>query len=867
MRRIVFTFISWMAGIMPVAAQPAVVSMHNSTLRLSWKNGPAGWQLENVAVKQQQAWRQLPHVSGEYTLLYSAEKPDSKPLSLYDKTGKKLVFPEPQYRYIIPVWESALSPVPMNTAGTAQHFYPSAATRAADGALVFTSENNTAVLSATWRFDDRFPGDVCVTMQLRAKAAGYYSLATPTLATMQEQELQWAGIPGYFQSDRIERDFIKAYAYMQGIPDKPVVLRERTATTLAPFISTRQRWTLAVIPAPGIARDPWEKDKRSNGNWQLGLSLMNRKAALTPTAYHPVLGEEGSYLQQGDTVNFAFRYSLQAADWYTVYKHAVNDIYRFPDFLSLKQTRQSLTSRILRMHHYLVDDSTSMWKLENYKGVDIGAQAYLGGVYGSEKDALKNSDYGAMWMLSHITQDSVLAQTRLPYARNFKLMQQEQQPGFFSGAAAGQYYLAKSRRFTEEWGPYVEPIATTYYMMMDMGNILLFNPNDTTLRRALRTAGDRLLAWMGPAGKWAVAYDHATGKPMFTEVEDLRPTFYGLLIAYKILGDQKYLSAAKKGADWYIANATAKGCFLGVCGDARFVPDFATGQSAGALLELYEVTKEARYRTAAIQTAKLYTTSVYTQPIPSTQKKIVNGREREDWEISQTGLSFEHGGIMGSANHRGPIALASHAGLFVRMFGLTRDSLFLHMARAAAFGRDAFVDSATSVASYYWDTMNKGAGPYPHHAWWQVGWITDYLLSEIQLRSAGNITFPHGFATPKVGPHQTYGFAPGKVYGTAADLLLRENMLQGGSPYLDYFCAINRKERKLFLLLLNNSHLPLKETLQVNYAEVVAGKTVRPRSAAYLHADGRQQAAGVTQAFPLEIAPYGLHVIAINYEL
>ncbi|MBC9911759.1 glycerophosphoryl diester phosphodiesterase [Chitinophaga varians] len=867
MRKIIFIILCCIAGVLPVRGQSSVITMSNSALRLSWTNGAAGWQLEHVAVKRKQGWQSLPHVSGEYTLLYSAEKPGNQRLPLYDKAGKKIIFPEPQYRYIIPVWESALSPVAMNTAGTAWHFYPTAATKAADGSLSFTGENNTAVLTASWRLDPAYPGDICVTMNLRAKATGYYSMATPTFSTMEEQDLQWAGIPGYFQSNHIEKDFIRAYAYMQGIPDKPVIVRERTATTLAPFIQTRQQLTLAVIPAPGIARDPWEKDQRSNSNWQLGLSLMNRKAALTPTAYHPVLGEKGSYLQKGDTVNFTFRYSLQPADWYTVYKHAVNDIYRFPDFLSLKKTKQSLTSRILRMHHYLVDDSTSLWKVENYKGVDIGAQAYLGGVYGSDKDAFKNSDYGAMWMLANITQDSVLQRTRLPYARNFKLMQQEQQPGFFRGAAAGQYYLAKSRQFTEEWGPYVEPIGTTYYMLMDIGNVLLFNPHDTTLQRALRTAADRLMSWMGPAGKWVVAYDHTSGKPLFTEVEDLRPTFYGLLIAYKILGDQKYLYAAKKGADWYIANATEKGCFLGVCGDARFVPDFATGQSAGALLELYEVTKDVRYRQAAIQTAKLYTTSVYTQPIPSLEKKLVNGRQREDWEISQAGLSFEHGGIMGSANHRGPIALASHAGLFVRMFGLTRDSLFLNMARAAALGRDAFVDSATSVASYYWDAMNKGAGPYPHHAWWQVGWITDYLLSEIQLRSAGNVTFPHGFITPKVGPHQTYGFAPGRVYGTAADLLLREDMLQNTSPYLDYYCAINRREKKLFLLLLNNSHLPLKDTLQVNYDRVLSGKVLQPKHAAYTDAGGKERAAGVTQAFPLDIAPYELQVIAIHYEL
>ena len=452
-----------------------------------------------------------------------------------------------------------------------------------------------------------------------------------------------------------------------------------------------------------------------------------------------------------------------------------------------------------------------------------------------------------MWMLAGITDDAVLRQTRLPYARNFKLQQQGAAPGFFNGAAAGQYYLSKSKRFTEEWGPYVEPIGTTYYMLMDAGNILLFNPADTALKRTLTHAADRLLGWMGKAGNWQVAYDHATRAPMFTEVEDLRPTFYGLLIAYKILKQPRYLEAAKKGADWYIRHAVDRGRFLGVCGDTRFVPDFATGQSVQALLELYEVTGLQRYRTAAVKAAQLYTTSVYTHPIPSNAEKKVGKAARKDWEISQAGLSFEHGGTFGSANYRGPILLASHAGMFVRMFSITKDSLFLNMARAAALGRDAFVDPATGVASYYWDVMNKGAGPYPHHAWWQIGWITDYLLAEAELRSGGAVKFPRGFITPKVGPHQSYGFAPGMVNGTPAQLLLRQGLVKAASPYLDYYCAISHEKKKLFFILLNNDDAPLRTAVEANFAAI----PVTPVKAG--------------TAFPVNIPPYGIQVIEINY--
>lgn len=96
------------------------------------------------------------------------------------------------------------------------------------------------------------------------------------------------------------------------------------------------------------------------------------------------------------------------------------------------------------------------------------------------------------------------------------------------------------------------------------------------------------------------------------------------------MGDKKYLVAAEKAADWLIDHSIQKGHFLGVCGDARFVNDFATIQIAGAMLELYELTSVQRYLDAAIKTGKMYTTSIYTHPIPSRDIKYLNGKK---WKI------------------------------------------------------------------------------------------------------------------------------------------------------------------------------------------------------------------------------------------
>jgi len=834
----------------------AQLRLQNEKIQLEWTKQKDGYQLSAIRTDG----KTLLNPSGQYLLLYSADKPDSIPnmeLANTHPGGFSLA----DYRYLVKNWEDNLRPVNMNTAGIPLHFYPERVQQTAAGELIFTHEDGYGAYKASWQLDQQFRHDILVTITFTAKKAGYYAIATPTLGTAKENVPEFGMIPGYFQSAIVQPDLVLSYGYGQGIPNKPVIFRERTASTLSPLITT-QGITMAVIPAPGSSRDPWEKDHYTHQQWKLGLSVMNREGRFTPVAYHPVLGEMDSYMQTGEQRSFSFRYTIQAADWYTVYQHAVNDVYHFADFLKLKTTRQSLSDRIMSILHYLGDDSTSMWKTFDYKGLKIGAQSYLGGVVGSGGDAMKNSDYGAMWMLATITGDTTLLRQRLPAARNFKLVQQQAGPGFFQGAAVGQYYLWKKQRFTEEWGTYVEPVALTYYTMLDIGNILLFQPKDEALRERLRLGADKLLEWQHPDGHWEVGYDGSTTKAVFTDIPDLRPTFYGLLVAYRILKDDRYLAAARKGADWLVREGVSKGSFLGVCGDARFVADFATGQTVQALLDLYESCGDEKYKAAAITAARIYTAAIYTHPIPSTAEKTVNGQQWADWQISQAGLSFEHGGSLGSANSHGPIMLASHAGMFVRLFALTHDSLFINMARAAVLGRDAFVDTATSVASYYWRAMNKGAGPYPHHAWWQVGLLTDYLVSEVALRSNNGISFPKGFVTPKVGPHACYGFAPGQLFGKPADLYMPDGWLLVNNPQVDYLSAKSPSGKETYILLLNNDDAPQQATVTINNGKA---PIVKPQQVKLLNATGTVEDEKLSgQQWPVNIPPYGLKIIALS---
>lgn len=777
----------------------------DSRIGISWQKSGEGWKPRKMELRdggQTFVWG-IP--DGGYTVLYTPETPPTEGEIIVNRDGDTLSFDIDRFHCIAPSYRKASSSVPLNRAGEAFRLVPQEMHRSGD-TLRFAAVGEPGRLTAEWWADTVHPGDLCVRMTFTAARAGYYSLSTPATATLPEKQLAWGCVPGFFQGDAVESDFHLAYMYGQGLPHLPVVCNENTVTTMASLLTDRQGLTLAVIPEPGYDRKPYAGDRRTHGEcWCTGLSHMTRDGQLCPTAWHPVLGEEGSWLEAGGQTRFAFRYTLRRTDWYEVFKHAVYDIYGLKEELALRRSRFSLTDRLEAIYRYVCDDSLSLWRTERCEGIEIGAQAYLGSVVGSEKDAMKNADAGAVWMLAAMTGDSLLRHGRLPYIRNFKLMQQGGHGDRNRGAALGQYYLSKKGAFVEEWGNHIEPIGITYYTLIDIGNILLFEPQDTLLREKLREGADLLLSLQHPDGSFDVAYDKLTGKALFTDLEDLRPTFYGLLVAHRILGERKYLDAALRGADWYVGHAVDRGRFLGVCGDARFINDFATVQSAQALLETYEASGNERYLEAAVRAARIYACSIYTHP----QSKNVPVRRKDcelrDWQLNQTGLCFEHGGSTGSATKSGPILLTSHCGLYTRLAAMTGDSLFVDLARTAAIAREEFLNPDTKIATYYWSQFDRGPGPFPHHAWWQLGWIVDYLLCEAECRSEGLIAFPRGFVTPKVGPQRITGFAPGRIGDDEANLILRPGLVRTGCPDLDCLTALSTDGRRLYVVLLGSS--------------------------------------------------------------
>ena len=772
--------------------------------------------------------------------------PDGWHIKTIDAEGKILLNPAGYYNILYLNRNPAPNLVDQDLEGKDFTFYPSRAIKYANDSIVFKHSLRVADIEAVWKMDLVFPTDIRVKIRLIAKENGSVSLATPTIATIAPKDLAWGMIPGNWYGTEIQKNIQLAKQYSMGVPAVPLLAKEQSTMTLCPLISTHNGITLAVIPDPGTAADPWEYDKSTRGQNKVAMSIMNRHNELTPIAYAPVLGQEGSKIKAGESVSFSFRYSIQSAQWFQVFSHAVIDIYKLPYLLEIQQSSMSLSERVSRLQVYLRNDKKSGWKIWDSHGFKIGA------------NGTKIADAGTMWMLAKSGKDSVM-ESRLPFVRNYKLAQQQTEQGFFQGAALGEY--ADEDGVESERGNWIEPIHTTYYTMVDIGNILLFQPKDSELRDRLRLAAEKLLAWQYADGHFDVGYDRFSYKSTFPDLVDYRPTWYGFLIAYRILGDTKYLAAAEKGANWLIEYGVNKGYYLGVCGDARNIWDFATAQCSQAYVEMYETTKNEPYKKAAIEAAKAYSTAIFTHPMASTKDKLADGVPRKDWEINQVGLSVEH--IRGSASG-GPILISSFAGLFTRIYEYTGEQLFLTMARGAARGRNAYVDPESGNSIYYWNSftnIKRGATMFPWHAYWQIGWITDYLISEAHLRSNGKVQFPGGFMTPKVGPHITYGFAPGTLFGNKANLIYRPGMLKSDNPDFEYLTALSEDGKQLFLMVLNQSPLESSGSFSIDLSflasqakwtkeEIIQGPTpVIDRSKGKLS---------------MKIPAWGMNIIALN---
>jgi hypothetical protein len=73
--------------------------------------------------------------------------------------------------------------------------------------------------------------------------------------------------------------------------------------------------------------------------------------------------------------------------------------------------------------------------------------------------------------------------------------------------------------------------------------------------------------------------------------------------------------------------------------------------------------------------------------------------------------------------------------------------------------------------------------------------------------------------TPKVGPHQTYSFAPGSIYGNKAQLVLHQNLVTPNNENVEYLTAMGQ-DGNLYVVLLNVLNKALNVSIRLDLAPI-----------------------------------------------
>lgn len=175
-------------------------------------------------------------------------------------------------------------------------------------------------------------------------------------------------------------------------------------------------------------------------------------------------------------------------------------------------------------------------------------------------------------------------------------------------------------------------------------------------------------------GSFYIRYDWKTGKPnhdsKYTTTNDIR----FLVELYFVTHDKRYWDAALKAGEFSYDFIHHDYLYVGGVIDNPNVKDRESGQMAiYAFLALYDMTKDVKWREAALQAARYTETFMFSYNVPMAINDTLTDFPKQIDIIGQTLIATGHSGIDNG--------LAFSSFQYYRMYLLTGDKHLLHVAR------------------------------------------------------------------------------------------------------------------------------------------------------------------------------------------
>lgn len=637
-----------------------------------------------------------------------------------------------------------------------------------------------------------------ISWKLTAKRPGWYTVGytggpatDPATADGFLQPLIW-------QEKRFPRAPLLTAEHMGGLP--VTLVTSRGVTT-----------GLTVDPAESPFRLPVFNNAR------FGVMLRNPEGMAQPSAFAPLLGGVGSRLESGKSTTFSVRPLIVKGDWYAAFTQAARNLYQFRDVR--ENFEQSLNATIDTMTDFQMDDVYSGWNAD-LRGFD-----YETDVRGTVKVV------SALHPLSAaIVQDDPEIYRRRALPITEFLMSRTKYLYNSIDSEDGQNAARDMKGPAAE----VSELAELYQMSRRESPVFLHYARDLA------------------------------GKPrqLNLKITSSGENFWDKLAFYRLTGDGEQLRQARALADAYIARRidTPQQDFsdVNLAAGGQFWTDFSPHWVA--LFELWQETKEPRYLKAAAAGARTYASYAWYYPtIPAGDVEV----DREGapvgyflakpdakaiatppvtlpaWKVSQVGLIPE----AQTTYHLNPgVFLAHHAPYQLRIAQAIGDPFLHDVARSAIVGRyktypgyDINVRWSNVYArSDYplrpFSELNHNE-VYYNHVWPHIALLTDYLVSDFEMRSKGAIQFPSRYA-------QGYAYLRSKVYGdrpgffmgeTNVRLWMPRRVVKTDDPQANYLTGYGNG--RLYLALTNETDRARTVVSSFDRERVpwVPGRTYRAR--------------------------------------
>ncbi|MPY88743.1 MAG: hypothetical protein GEU99_12545 [Luteitalea sp.] len=602
----------------------------------------------------------------------------------------------------------------------------------------------------------------------------------------------------------------------------------------------------------GLATDPKESPYRlpNIDNSRFGVMLRNPAGHAQPMVFAPLFGKAGSRMEAGQPFTFRMRPVLVNGDWYAAFRHIAESLFEFRDLR--ENTAHSLNDTLTNMIDFAMDDQYSGW-VPDLKGFD-----YASDVTGTVKvvSALHPLSTALVRDDPEIYRRRALPVTEYLMSREkylFSVATDIEGQGAshnMNGPSAEVSELAELFHVTRERSPVFHHYALEMAKKPRALNLDMISETNTFQNNLALYRLTREQPYLDTARQLADAYVEKriqTPQADFTDVHvetggqfwtDFAPKWVDLFELYEETGDQRYLQAATRGAERY-----ASFCWL--------YPTVPPGHVTVDQGNKAPIGWGYRGRNFHMQTPE--------QTVPA-------------WRVSQIGLTPE-----ASTTFQGnPAVLLTHyAAFFLRIAKASKDPFLRAVARSAVVGRyanypgyDINVEFSNIYARADYPMRPFGAFSYNqvyyNHVWPHIALLIDYLVSDVDVRSDHQITFPSRYAQGYAYlQSKVYGDRPGTFYGDSdVRLWMPRQVVSISDPQINYLSGYGNDN--FYLALTNESPRPSQATIQLNseYLPYSTGKPYRVR----LWRDGKSSKAltAVDGAVTVPVSPRGLTALVIE---